>query len=101
MASLYISEYAAVGTPGPGPAMHQAPLEPAQVEQIVSITGSPTQSAAFGAETKVIRVHCDSTCSILFGTNPTAATTKKRLVANQTEYFAVIPNHKLSVISNV
>ncbi|HEY6018964.1 MAG TPA: hypothetical protein VIY48_03450 [Candidatus Paceibacterota bacterium] len=56
MAALYISEYAAVGTPGPGPAMHQAPLEPAQFEQIVGIAASSTQSNAFGPETKIIRV---------------------------------------------
>ena len=101
MAACYISEYATVGVPGPGPDGHQSPLEPAQVEQVVGISGSPSQSAAFASSTKLVRVCVDSTCSILFGVNPTASTSQKRLAANQTEYFSVNAGHKLSVISNV
>lgn len=101
MAALYISEYASIGTPGPGPASHQSPLEPAQVERVVGISGSPTQSPPFADSTKLVRLECDSVCSVLFGPNPTATTSVKRLAANQTEYFSVIPGHRLSVISNV
>jgi hypothetical protein len=98
---LYIREYITTSVPGPSGDGFQCPQEPGQVDQVVGISGSPTQSAAFGPTTKMIRVECDSICSIVFGVNPTATTSNARLAANQTEYFGVVQGQKLSVISNV
>jgi hypothetical protein len=97
MATLYISEYTeAVGRTG---GIVPIVLEPPAVEQTVAI-GAEAKSFAFGANTRIIRVHCDAICSILIGANPTATTAKKRLPADHTEYFGVTPGDKLSVISN-
>jgi hypothetical protein len=112
MATLYITEYAGTGfvvsNYGPFKVQAQAPQEPPITTQIVSISGSATQSAAFSntvsqnnKQTYLIRVHCDSICSILIGANPTASVSSPRLVAGQTEYFSVIPGHAISVIANV
>ena len=97
MALLYISEYQGVAQVHGG---LSAPQEPALVDQTPLSIGGAVQSAAFQASTKVIRVHCDAICSIAFGTNPTATTSNKRLAANQTEYFGVLPGQFLSVIAN-
>lgn len=99
MANLYISEYAAVGLSSYGPM--PIAVEPALVEQVIAYTGTSAQSAAFSANTRYIRVHTDSICSVLVGVNPTAvATTCKRLNANQTEYFAVPASYKIAAITN-
>jgi len=47
-----------------------------------------------------VRLHADSVCSVLFGTNPTATTANARMAAGQTEYFGVAPGMKVSVIAN-
>lgn len=102
MATCYISEYTSVGAPsGSMDLQFQAPAEPAFVEQNVAISASSTQSAIFSVFTRLVRVHVDSVCSVLFGPNPTAVTTAKRLAANQTEYFFVQPGHRMAVITNV
>lgn len=96
MGVLYITEYqkySGSGTP------FQAPLEPEQASQKITYT-TPVASAAFGKNTYLIRVHTDSICSVVVGTAPVATTTNKRLAANQTEYFAVVPNQKISAITN-
>jgi hypothetical protein len=103
MATLYITEFTGVAFPGVEGNSFQAPLEPGTDQAPLAIGASPQQSAAFGPNTRVVRVNCDSVCSILFGTNPTAATSNRRLAANQTEYFGVNPGTglKLSVVQNV
>lgn len=98
MATLYISEYSEAGIKGPG--MLPAAAEPGVTTQTVAISGTTAQSAAFGATTRFVRVHTDAICSIAFGSNPTATTSKLRMAANQTEYFAVRPGDKVAVISN-
>ena len=98
MALLYISEYQGVAQVHGG---LSAPQEPALVDQTPLAIGGAVQSAAFQSSTKVIRVHCDAICSIVFGPSPqTATTANKRLAANQTEYFGVLPGQVLSVVSN-
>lgn len=99
MSTLYISEYDDIGYDVGGTILPIA-TEPPVAEQTVSISGSSTQSSAFNASTRFIRVHTDAICSILIGSNPTATASKKRLRADHTEYFAVVPGHKLAVISN-
>ena len=97
MATLYIEEFSAGNAPGvPLPVGRQ----PAATTQTVSIGGVSAQSAAFGSTTRFVRLHTDAICSYLFGSNPTATTSKPRMAANQTEYFAVEPGAKVAVISN-
>jgi hypothetical protein len=97
MASLYITEYTENGfrqlgglPVAPEPGLDQAPVA----------IGAVAPSAAFGASTRVVRVHCDAICSIAFGKTPVATTANKRLPADHTEYFSVNPGDKLSVIAN-
>src|SRR5574343_1500902 len=98
MATLYISEYSQAGIAGPG--MLPVANEPGVTTQTVSIGGTTAQSSAFGATTRFVRIHTDAICSIAFGSNPTATTSKLRLAANQTEYFGVRPGDKVAVITN-
>lgn len=96
MATLYISEYAGIGFGN----NQNLPVEPPLAEQTVSVSGTSAQSSAFNASTRFIRVHTDAICSILIGSNPTATTAKKRMAADQTEYFAVNGGDKIAAITN-
>ena len=107
MATLYISEYAGIGTvtnvSGIGMAVvqAQAPQEPPVTTQVVAIAGSTTASLAFNPATRFVRLHTDAICSVAFGASPSATTVSARLAANQTEYFSVMPGHAVAVITNV
>lgn len=94
-ATLYIAEFSG-GLPDGTPVARQ----PALVEQTVAIGGSATSSSAFSGDTKLIRVHTDAICSIKIGAAPTATATAARMSADSTEYFYVLPGHKISVITN-
>lgn len=75
--------------------------EPAQAYQELAIGGGNTQSAVFGAGTKIIRVHVDAACRVAIGPNPVAAVgTAMRMAANSTEFFGVPPGMKLGVITS-
>lgn len=98
MASLYITEFALIGETSRGKV--QTPEWPAVAHQKLTI-GAETDSAAFNAATKFIRVHADAICSIVITASAPAATTSMcRMAAGQTEYFSVKPGHYLSVITN-
>lgn len=101
MATLYITEYSRQGRDASGFQMVVAD-EPPAANQTVAIGGTSAQSSAFNANTKFVRIHTDTTCSIEFGTNPTASATTRRLPANSTEYFSVPlgASYKVAVISN-
>lgn len=108
MAVLYIDEFGALGdmnvTTAPfRKASGEVPQIPELATQNVAIGGSSVASAAFNANTCLVRLHCDAICSIAFGTAPTAVATAFRLAANQTEYFAVPAGqaYKVAVITNV
>lgn len=98
MAYLYITEYDRLSDDKRSPA--QAGSEPALAVQRVSISGSSGQSNAFNANTRFVRLHTDSICSVKFGANPTAAATDPRMAVDQTEYFGVVGGHKVAVITN-
>jgi hypothetical protein len=104
MAVLYISEYKYIASVDTELGVRDNPTpvaqEPAVAEQHVAIGAGSVQSAAFGPNTHMIRVHTDAICSIAIGANPTAVATAKRLAANQTEYFGVQPGHLIAVITN-
>jgi hypothetical protein len=98
---LYISEYTNVGVSNG--VVAQVASEPATTDQTpVDYSGGVASSAAFNAATNVVRVLCTSTCSIKFGTSPTATTSNKPLAAGAPEYFSVPVNQsfKISVIIN-
>lgn len=98
MAKVYITEH-------PKPTSYQGGLLPVALfppltTQTVAIGGGSTQSAAFGADSRMIGVHTDAICSVEVGSNPTATSNSKRMAANTTEYFEVTPGHKIAVITN-
>lgn len=99
MASLYIAEFEEM--PHTSGSKVQAALQAPLAEQKLTI-GTEVKSAAFNARTRFVRLHTDAICSILFGTDPTAAVTNARMAANATEYFGVPmgANYKVSVITN-
>lgn len=96
MATLYISEYANLGKDQRGQWVPVA-LEPAITDQAVTISAVSAQSAALNALTTVVRLQTDTACWVLFGTNPTATTSKKPLNAGQTEYFCVPANSNFKI----
>lgn len=100
MATCYITEYSGIGSvnvAGQNTVM-QAPGG-FQATNNVTIT-TATQSAAFGARTRLIEVSPDAICSVLVGDNPTATTANMRIAADQVRYYVVSPGQKISVITN-
>lgn len=97
MAVAYISEFAALANVDGCNIAMMPPL----AQQTVAI-GAETDSSAFNASTRFIRVHVDAVCSIAIGLTPTATTSMLRMSADSTEYFAVPLNagYKISVITN-
>lgn len=100
MAKLYISEFAMKGAAGSG-----APVEIAQEpclsdQSPLEFSSGAQLSSAFLPGTRFIRVHTDATCSIAIGSAPTATVSNKRLFANTTEYFGVVPGDRLAVVMN-
>ncbi len=94
MATFYVTEYRTIS------ATSQVPQEPPLREQTISISGTAAQSAPFSVGCRLIRMHTDSICSKLLGTNPTATTSSGRMAANQTEYTGVVDGMIVSVIAN-
>jgi hypothetical protein len=104
MAKLYITEYHDL----PQAFSNSAPQlvrEPGIVDQPpITIGASAAQSAPFQTSTRLVRLHTDVICSVLFGppASTTATANNQRLAANQTEYKMVIDGagHCVSVITN-
>jgi hypothetical protein len=99
MATLYITEYGTIAGL-PATANGQVPLEPPLADYTVSIPGT---SPAFQPTTRMVRLNCDATCSVLFGQSPSATTTNGRMATNQTEFRGVPEgmSFKVSVVANV
>lgn len=92
---MYIREYADSGFTQNGLPI---PQEPGTDQTPVTFTGTAGQSAAFKANTKLVRVAVDGIASILFGANPTAvASTNLRMSAGQTSDFLVQQGSALKV----
>ena len=108
MPSLYITEFATTGvlsTEGGGLSTtagyrlnSDVARIPSVASQKITISGISTMSAAFNANTRLIRINTDTNCHIFSGTNPTATTDNLRMVADSTEYFSVTPGMKIAVI---
>lgn len=77
---------------------------PSLTNYTVSITSGSISSPSFLSQSRIIRVAADTTCSIAFGTAPTATLTNPRMASNQTEYYAVPSTtnttFKIAVIGN-
>jgi hypothetical protein len=93
MGKLYISEYVGI-------AAGAIPIQPPLAKQTLSIGPGSVASAAFQKATKIIRLHCDAICFVAFDVDPVATMTDERMAANQTEYFAIHPGHKVAVIGH-
>ena len=96
MSTLYITELKATGNSDSGSQM-QVASQPGVTSQKVTFT-TTTQSTAFNASTKFVRLHPKNNCHVVFGTNPTATTDDMPMLADSVEYFAVIPGYKLAVV---
>jgi hypothetical protein len=94
---ISIREYADVILAPGGKVM--AGREPAVTSQTATISGTSTQSAAFNAATRFIRIHVNATCSLDFGSNPIAVEGECDMAAGQTEYFGVVAGQKVAFIS--
>lgn len=94
MAKAHISEYGGIIMTSNG----VAPVvrEPSLTTQAVTYT-TATQSAAFGGNTKLIRIVCDADAYIAFGANPTADADSAFLPSGIVEYFGVAPGDKVSI----
>ena len=91
MGNIYITEYSRVGTVDHGGGI-QAGMEPPLADQVVNYSATSTDSSNFNQDTRVIRVHTDAVCHVDIGSAPNATTTKRRMAADQTEFFS-IPNN--------
>lgn len=85
---LYITEYAQLGVDSLSRGQ-LCPQEPAIATQVISYAAGAAASAAFNPDTKLVRIHTDSICSVLFGVAPVATVNHPRMAAGQTEYRAV------------
>lgn len=85
-ATCVISEYALDLRAG----AQVATLAPLVTPQNITVTGTSAQSAALNANTKLVRLWCDTQSAFEPGTNPTAsATVSTPLSAGGAEYFIV------------
>jgi hypothetical protein len=97
MATLYITEFAAMGQGANGAVVPVAGSVVAN--QTRTVSGTSAQSSAFNGRTRFVRLNSDTTCFVTFAASPTATNVMIRLVADQTEYFAVLPGDKLAAIT--
>jgi hypothetical protein len=97
MAKLWITEYTELPRDA-GLATPQIASTPSITTQVVTFTTS-TQSAAFNASTKFVRIISDANCHLLFGANPTATTSSMRMVADAAEYFGVVAGQKVAAVT--
>lgn len=71
------------------------------VSDYIVVNATSAQSAAFGGQTREVRIVSTTNCHLNFGTNPTAAATDNNgiyLPANVVEYFHVNPGQKVAVV---
>lgn len=75
-------------------------LEPSLAVQKLAIGAGSVQSATFQPDTTFVCVNVDAACSIQFGVNPTATAAMTRMPLDGTQFFGVVPGHKIAVITN-
>ena len=101
MSNLSITEFERQ-VHGPSGTVIPVGMQHGETIQNVSYTTVSTQSAAFGATTKFVRIVADVDTRILFGANPTAlASASVLMAAGSSEYFGVIPGDKVAAITAI
>jgi hypothetical protein len=98
MATLWVTEYGEPATPR-GVVLPIA-KEPRVANQAVTFTTS-TQSSAFNAETRYVRIVASVDCHLEFGSSPTATTSTQKLFQGQEAWRAVTPAHKVAAYDGV
>jgi hypothetical protein len=93
MATLHITEFSTLPRDANGNTLQIGKM-PAST-QVVTYTTS-TQSTAFAADTRYIRVISSAAAHLAFGTNPTATALDPWVPASTAEFFAVTPAHELA-----
>lgn len=99
MSSMYITEYKNLAFDENGHVI-QVGLEPAEATQVVTFTATAGASAAFGQNTRFIRVSCDAAAFLAVGLAPVSVTaTGTPVQANTPEYFGVKSGFKISAVA--
>lgn len=80
-------------------AYFEMPYEPAVSTNVVTFTGTPGSSSTFNTNTQFVRLMSDADCHILFGSDPTATTSKEKFQADVEYFRGVTAGQKLSVIA--
>lgn len=68
-----------------------AQMPPIVDQAPITVTGTSAQSAAFNAETGLVRLWCDTQSAVVVAANPTATTNNMPMPAGVQEYFAITP----------
>ena len=96
---LFITEHRSTPRSATGHVMQVE--SPGGVDQTpVDFSGGVAQSSAFAATTVYVCLSTTASCSIAFGSNPTATANNRFLPANFVGYFGVNGGDKVSVIAN-
>lgn len=100
MAKIWITELSELPrmAMADGPVNGQCAQLPPVAEQVVIFT-TTTQSAAFNASTRFVRVVADAACHVAVGGNPTATTSTMKLAADSAGYFGVLPGYKIAAVT--
>ena len=98
MAKLWITEFQFIGSDATN-ARPQVAYHPPLATQTPITLGATTQSAAFNADTRFVRLRADGICHYVVGSNPTATTNDTPLDANVVEYIGVPAGMKIAVIA--
>lgn len=103
MAALTISEYAECAVGANGLAIPSVPLEPNLAFQKITIGAASVASASFQGRTRMVRLHAEAACCVLFGgakdADPTATNANATLfAAGETRDYGVVPGARLAVI---
>ncbi len=98
MATAHILEIGKIGSGDVDGWIQPMPIAqmPPIAEQTVTYT-SATQSAAFNADTRAVRIDGAAERFVAFGSNPTATAASIRLKAGEWEWFGVDPGDKVSI----
>jgi hypothetical protein len=101
---FYIVEYQSLAQDTAAGGGAQLVKAPPLATQVIQISGFSTPSQPFSAQTRIVRLHTDTTCGFFIGgAAPIArggANGTGRLPANATEYFSVNGGDLVAVISS-
>lgn len=103
--TLWIREFSNVGAASPAIGLIPRialPIaqEPGVDQEPITLTGSSTQSAAFGSTTKYIMVISNATFNYAIGLDPTATASSMYVPAGVPYSVGVRPGYKIAVIAS-